>query len=120
MKFHILDNILDNIVESNELTVDGKEIKVETIYYDTGEKLYSYSYYFSDEDGTRIKHGPFEAYYRSSKIASKGSYEHGAEHGLWRDYHENGQLAAQGYYVHGTQSAGWLFWDEDGSFQAGS
>lgn len=111
MKFQILD-------KTNEW--NGQIIQVETIYYDTGEKLYSYSYYFSDDDGTRIKHGMFVAYYRNGNVASEGSYEHGAEHGLWHDYHENGNLAARGHYVHGTQNKDWAFWNEDGSFQTRS
>lgn len=80
-----------------------------------GVMRYRYTYYFSEEQGERVRHGLFTAYHANGNMASEGLYEHGLEQGLWRDFHENGKLAAQGYYVDGKQNDGWVFWHEDGS-----
>ena len=99
------------------MTSDANTLNIAEIPYESGALHFRYARYMSPDQSRWIRHGLFQAYHPSGKLASEGSYENDVEHGLWRDYHETGSLAAEGYYDRGAEVGVWRFWSADGTEQ---
>ena len=81
-----------------------------TLYQDRRGKGYL------NADGQRV--GPWEYYYESGNLSSKGEYLNGKEIGVWELYNNfNGGLEAKGEYLNGKEIGPWEIYHENGNLR---
>ena len=52
-------------------------------------------------------HGPWEEFYQTGELSSRGYYLNGESHGPWEHFYKNGHLYSRGSYKHGVKIGLW-------------
>ena len=82
------------------------------------------THYF-DEEKTQIKEvfhvengkmqGPFENYYQTGSLKSKGNFKDNQGNGEWQYFYENSQLKMQGNLLNNKKNGHWKYYYENGN-----
>lgn len=65
-------------------------------------------------DGSPVNDGPYESYYESGKLESKGEYRDGRRDGEWEFRWPGGRRRGRGSYANGKRVGKWTTWYEKG------
>ena len=85
--------------------------------YSSGSLMTSY-YVKETSDGSLLKNGSFESWYKNGQKESEGKYENGIRAGQWKTWHSNGQIESKGKYFtkwsEARKNGEWKYWYRDG------
>ena len=93
--------------------VTGQGIEIYT-YFDEAKSKPKEHYYIKDSISAQLN-GPYESFYSSGNVASKGFYKTNIPDSLWQYYYENGHLKMEGLLKNGQNFGNWKYYFENGN-----
>ena len=92
--------------------VAGQGIEVYT-YFDQAKTKPKEHYFIKDSVSAQLN-GPYQSFFASGNVDSKGYYKDNIPDSLWQYYYENGSVKMEGYLKNGQNDGLWKYYYENG------